>query len=364
MAALVDHDLASFRVQLQEWHCNPTHADRVLRAFYQNCGKLDPTSLGVGKELQDRLRAIAPRRSEIQSVHRSADGTTKLLITFTGGGSTEAVLMPGHRADRAAGCVSSQIGCAMGCDFCASTKSGLERNLEAGEIVEQFLHLKKLAADQHRRLTSLVFMGMGEPMHNIEHVIDAIRRIADPNLGGLGWRQITVSTVGVVPGIDRLAEADLNVHLALSLHAPDDETRAKLVPANRRYGVFEILSAARRFYVRTRRVVTIEYCLLANVNDSDSHALLLAQRLEGFRAHVNVIPYNPIGAGISGIHYQRPTPERVERFLGILRNNNTVAHARQTRGDDVAAACGQLRRRELTALRTIQAGNDLPVSLS
>jgi 23S rRNA (adenine2503-C2)-methyltransferase len=194
-------------------------------------------------------------------------------------------------------------------------------------------------------------MGMGEPMHNLDNVIAAIRRIADPDLGGLGWRQVTVSTVGVVPGIDRLAEADLNVHLALSLHAPDDETRAKLVPANRRYPNAEIISAARRFYAKTRRVVTIEYCLLADLNDSDVQAMSLAKLLEGFRAHVNIIPYNPIGAGVSGIHYRRPSPVRIERFLGILRDNSTVAHSRETRGDDVSAACGQLRRRELNVLK-------------
>jgi 23S rRNA (adenine2503-C2)-methyltransferase len=350
MAALVDHDLNTLQALLRQWECKPSHAGKILRHFYENSGKLDLPSLDVGKELRTRLNSLAQRRSNIQSTHRSADGTTKLLVEFSGGGSTETVLMPGHRRDRAAGCVSSQIGCAMGCDFCASTKSGLERNLEAGEIVEQFLHLRETTANDHRRLTSLVFMGMGEPMHNLDNVIAAIPRIANPDLGGLGWRQVTVSTVGVVPGIDRLADADLNVHLALSLHAPDDQTRAKLIPANRRYPVAEIVSAAKRFYARTRRVVTIEYCLLADVNDSDAHALSLAGLLEGFRAHVNVIPYNPIGAGVSGIHYQRPAPERIERFLSILRDNNTVAHPRQTRGDDVAAACGQLRRRELNVL--------------
>jgi 23S rRNA (adenine2503-C2)-methyltransferase len=237
----------------------------------------------------------------------------------------------------------------MGCDFCASTKAGLERNLEAGEIVEQFLHLKAAAASQGRRLTSLVFMGMGEPMHNLDNVIGAIRRIADPDLGGLGWRQVTVSTVGVVPGIDRLCDADLNVHLALSLHAPDDETRGRLVPANRRYPVAEIVDAAKRFHARTGRVVTIEYCLLAGVNDADDHARALARLLDGFRAHVNVIPYNPIGGpGLGGTRYERPPRERVIRFLAVLRDGGAVAHARETRGDDVAAACGQLRRRSLT----------------
>jgi 23S rRNA (adenine2503-C2)-methyltransferase len=184
---------------------------------------------------------------------------------------------------------------------------------------------------------------MGEPMHNLDAVLGGVRRIADPALGGLGWRQVTVSTVGIVPGIDRLAEADLNVHLALSLHAADDLTRARLVPMNRRYGVAEIVAAARRFHECTGRIVTVEYCLLAGVNDSNTQAHLLAALLAGFRAHVNLIPYNPIGAGLTGVAYARPADERVTHFLGILRNAGVVAHVRETRGDDVAAACGQLR---------------------
>jgi 23S rRNA (adenine2503-C2)-methyltransferase len=251
--------------------------------------------------------------------------------------------MPAYRADRAAGCISSQIGCAMGCDFCASTKCGLERNLTAGEIVEQFLLLKREAMRDRRRLRSLVFMGMGEPMENLDNVIGAIRRIADPAMGALGWRQITVSTVGIVPGIDQLADANLNVHLALSLHAPDDETRSRLVPMNRRWKVAEIVAAAKRFQERTGRVVTIEYCMLAGVNDSNEQGELLARLLQDFRAHVNLIPYNPIGTGLSGTIYIRPTEQNVAHFARILQEHGVVVHARRTRGDDVAAACGQLR---------------------
>jgi 23S rRNA (adenine2503-C2)-methyltransferase len=346
MLALPDHDLESLAALFRQWGCKPAHVKKVLREFYAGAGQLNLLGLEIGKDLRKHLADVPQRRSRVLTTHRSADGTLKLLVGFDGatGGSTETVLMPGHRPDRAAGCVSSQIGCAMGCDFCASTKSGLERNLEAGEIVEQFLHLREAAAAQNRKLTSLVFMGMGEPMHNLDHVLGAIRRIADPDLGGLGWRQVTVSTVGVVPGIDRLADADLNVHLALSLHAPDDATRAKLVPANRRYPVAEIIAAAKRFYDRTGRVVTIEYCLLAGVNDADDHARALAALLDGFRAHVNVIPYNPIGVGISGVRYERPDRDRVIQFLTVLRDGGAVAHARETRGDDVSAACGQLRQ--------------------
>jgi 23S rRNA (adenine2503-C2)-methyltransferase len=237
----------------------------------------------------------------------------------------------------------------MGCDFCASTIGGLERNLSAGEITEQFLHLKRLSASLDRRLRTIVFMGMGEPMHNLDSVLGAIKRIADPNLGALGWRQVTVSTVGVVPGIDRLAEADLNVHLALSLHAPDDATRSSLIPSNRRWPVAEVMDAAKRFQQRTRRIVTIEYTLLAEVNDTEGQAELLAGRMRGFRAHVNLIPYNPIGPGISGRIYQRPTHERIGRFLAILREGGVVAHVRHTRGDDVSAACGQLRMTDATS---------------
>jgi 23S rRNA (adenine2503-C2)-methyltransferase len=239
--------------------------------------------------------------------------------------------------------VSSQIGCAMGCDFCASTRNGLERDLTAGEIVEQFLQLKEQAAAANRRLRTLVFMGMGEPLLNFDNVVAAIKRIAHPNLGGLGWRQITVSTVGIVPGIDRLTDTDLNIHLAVSLHAPDDETRSRLVPMNRRYTVAEVIDAAKRFESRTGRTPTIEYCMLAGVNDSEDQAALLAARLVGFRAHVNLIPYNPIGPAIRGVAYSRPSAERMQKFIEILRARGVVAHFRDTRGDDVNAACGQLR---------------------
>ena len=275
----------------------------------------------------------------------SSDGTVKLLVGFDGGGAAESVLMLSHDGRRAAGCISSQIGCAMGCDFCASTRNGLERSLSAGEIAEQFLHLRSVAASVGRRLATLVFMGMGEPMLNLDNVIPAIERIAKPNMGALGGRQITVSTVGIVPGIERLADADLNVHLAVSLHAPDDEIRQRIIPTARKYTVGQIIAAARQFEQRTGRIVTIEYCLLAGVNDADQHAEQLASVLAGFRAHVNLIPCNSIGAGISGRVYATPAEERVRQFLKILCARGVVAHIRHPRGDDVNAACGQLRER-------------------
>jgi len=349
MRALVEFDIPTLQTALTAAGFAPSHARAILREYYRGDGDIDFTRLRVGPRIQDWIeREMAPFRSIVAARAKSADGTIKLLLQFPDGGATECVLMPGYRPDRAAACVSSQIGCAMGCDFCASTRGGLERNLTAGEIAEQYLRLKAQAARLGRQIKSLVFMGMGEPMHNLDNVIAGIRRIADPDMGGLGWRQVTVSTVGIVPGIDRLAQADLNVHLALSLHAPDDPTRSQIVPANRGYSVAQIMAATRRFAEKTARIPTIEYCLLAGMNDQVEHARSLAALLDGFRAHVNLIPYNSIGAGISGRQYQRPSAERVIAFLNQLRELGVVAHLRDTRGDDVSAACGQLRRTALT----------------
>ena len=343
LRSLCDFDLREFEALLQEWGFPAVHAQTILRTYYRNGGEIELSRLLIGSALEAKLHAsLAIRNSTVTRRHESADGTVKLLISFEKGGAAEAVLMAMDRPDRAAACVSSQIGCAMGCDFCASTLRGLERNLTAGEIVEQFLHLKAEALRTGRRLHTLVFMGMGEPMQNLDEVLAAIRRIGGGELGALGWRQITVSTVGIVPGIEQLAASDLNVNLALSLHAPDDETRAKIVPMNRRYSVSEIVAATKRFYERTGRITNIEYCMLDGINDSDAHARMLAELLRGFRTHVNIIPYNTIGVGLSGAEYRTPPDERVAGFIAILRAAGVVVHERRRRGDDVNAACGQL----------------------
>ena len=346
MAALSDFDLGTLESQFQQWGLKAAHARPLLRRFYDADGCLDYADLPLDEFGRSTLRTLdrqlPPRQSKILYRHASGDATTKILIGFTGGGAVESVLMPAYRPDRAAGCVSSQIGCAMGCDFCASTLAGFERHLEAGEIVEQYLHLRALAAGAGRRLATLVFMGMGEPLHNLPNVIAAIQRIAHPETGALGWRQITVSTVGIVPGIDELARSGLNVHLALSLHAPDDETRSRLVPVNRRWPVQEILAAGFRYARITGRVLNIEYCLMRGINDSPLQADLLAHLVGGRGAHVNLIPYNPIGAGLSGKVYVRPEAVEVESFYQRLRLGGVVTHVRRPRGNDVSAACGQL----------------------
>ncbi len=344
MPALTDFTPETLAAQFTQWGHHPAHAARLLRSFYWSNGDCDLAGLRLGKQLQRRVEEEIPlRQSRILARSRSADGTIKLLVGFDAGGAVESVLMPAYGAQRAAGCVSSQMGCAMGCDFCASTRNGLERNLGGGEIAEQFLHLRAEAQSLGRRLSTLVFMGMGEPLHNLDSVIAAIRLIAAPKLGELGWEQVTVSTVGLVPEMDRLADSGLDVRLALSLHAADDATRARLVPLNRRYGVAEVLDATRRYAQRTGTIPTIGYCMLAGINDSDDHARALADRLDGLRAHVNLIPYNSIGTGISGFPFEAASPRRMQVFLAILRERDVFARVRRTQGEDVNAACGQLR---------------------
>jgi 23S rRNA (adenine2503-C2)-methyltransferase len=320
------------------------HAPRLLRAVHG----LPAESAGwrLPEGLLERLRADFPIvATEPVRRQQATDGTTKLLLRLRDGRTVESVLMSDYHPDRAAGCVSSQVGCAMGCDFCATTQTGFERNLSAGEIVEQFLHLRREACASGRRLRTLVFMGMGEPMLNLDNVLAAIRRIADPRLGGFGWRQVTVSTVGVVPGIEALRQAGLGVHLAVSLHAPDDATRADLLPMGRRHPVGEVLAAADRYQAASGRVTTIQYCLLEGVNDSLAQARDLARLLNGRRMHVNLLRYNPTGLSLRGRCYAPSSPERTEAFLRELRACGVVAHLRRARGQDIDAACGQLRRR-------------------
>jgi len=370
---LAEFDVSSLQDRFAEWGFPRVHAKRVLRRFYDSGGEtIDGVQIAAA--LRQRLLAGGLRGTKLLTRRQASDGTVKLLVGVgepapsesayrllpaAYSSSVECVLMPSHLPDRAAGCVSSQVGCAMGCDFCASTKAGVERSLTSGEIVEQFLWLRAQAMKLGRRVQTIVFMGMGEPLMNYDSVVAAVRRIAGEDLGAIGWRHVTISTVGIVPGIDRLTAEGLGVQLAVSLHAPDDDTRAAIIPTGKRYRVDDILAAVQRYQAASGRIATVEYTLLAGVNDSDAQAELLAQRLAACtpaatshrdtRMHVNLIPYNAIGAGVSGREYRRPSPERMNRFLEILRDRNIVAHFRRTRGQDIEGACGQLRERALSA---------------
>jgi 23S rRNA (adenine2503-C2)-methyltransferase len=272
----------------------------------------------------------------------SADGETrKARLSLRDGHHIETVLMP-HHGVRNSACVSTQAGCPMACAFCATGEMGLIRNLSAGEIVDQVRHWQMELAGAGERVSHVVFMGMGEPFNNYEATVQATRTLIDPGSFGISPRRITISTCGVVPKIDALAGEGLAVNLAISLHAPDDRTRLAIMPINRRWGVEEVLAAAARYVKRTKRRITFEYILLAGVNDSAATAQLLGERITAHlrprEAHVNLIPYNPGPGG-----FRRPSVHVMERFAAVLAGRGIAATLRISKGQDIAAACGQLK---------------------
>jgi len=330
---------------------------RQVFKWVQGRGITDPAAMtDLPQAFRERL--ADPRLSmplSVSEVRRARDGTRKLVCELALGGKIECVLIPmsddpdddpedeeGAWDGRVTLCVSTQIGCAMGCVFCASGQAGLERGLKAEEIVAQVLTARgRLAPGEHLR--NLVFMGMGEPLHHYDETARAIRLLTHPEGIGMSPRRITVSTVGLVPGIRRLGDDFAGkVGLALSLHAPNDEVRNGIVPMNRRYPVRDVLEAVRAYPLPKRRRVTIEYILIAGVNDAPSHAKELARALRGLRVKVNLIPMNPISAAKMG----SPEAARVEAFKEMLARDGYSVFVRKQRGDDVDAACGQLVLRE------------------
>jgi 23S rRNA (adenine2503-C2)-methyltransferase len=285
------------------------------------------------------------------ALHRqAADGTEKLLLALADDHRIECVLIREH--DRRTICISTQVGCAMGCVFCASGLDGVVRNLTTGEILEQMLHLQRLLpADE--RLSNIVVMGMGEPLANLSALLPALRTATSPTGLGIGARKITVSTVGLPAAMDRLTAEDVQYHLAVSLHAPDDELRSQLVPVSRNIGLSAVMAAADRFFDANRRRLTFEYVLLGGLNDQPEHARRLANVLAGRMALLNVIPYNPV----AGLPYQTPTAPAQERFLQILDQAGINVQVRTRKGDRIDAACGQLRRLQNVAMpASINAG--------
>jgi len=270
--------------------------------------------------------------------HTTADdGTEKLLLQMHDGGRIECVLL--REKDRRTICISSQVGCAMGCVFCASGLDGVDRNLTAGEIAEQMLRLQALLPEEER-LSHIVVMGMGEPLANIDRLLPALDFASSPDGLGISARRITISTVGLPPAINKLSELDTRYHLAVSLHAPNDELRTKIVPVNKNIGIDSILEAADRYFEVSGRRLTYEYVLLANLNDRPEHAHELAHILKGRTALLNIIPYNPV----PGLDYETPSTQAQQRFRQILESQGITVKTRHRKGDKIDAACGQLRR--------------------
>jgi 23S rRNA (adenine2503-C2)-methyltransferase len=289
------------------------------------------------------LRAELAKSIKMSSVslvteETSKDGqTTKALFALADGKEIEAVLMR-HRGGRTTACISSQAGCALRCDFCATGQGGFFRNLSALEIFDQALFVERRARAEKRALTNIVYMGMGEPFLNYDAVMDSIAMLNDKDGFNLGARHMTVSTAGVVTGIERFTRQGIQVNLAISLHAPDDELRTKLMPINKKWPIAKLMAATREYVAATRRKVFYEYVMLAGVNDRPDDARQLADLLGGPLHHVNLIPYNATAAT-----YGRSTPQAMRRFQEILRERGVPSTIRYTMGDDIAAACGQLR---------------------
>jgi 23S rRNA (adenine2503-C2)-methyltransferase len=272
---------------------------------------------------------------ELVARERSADGTEKFLLQLADGRRIESVFIPDTPANTF--CISTQVGCAMACSFCLTGKMGLVRNLTAGEIAGQVRVLAD-ALGLRGRAFNIVLMGMGEPLHNYDETMKALRILNDPEGLALPMRRVTLSTVGLLPALERLAREPLMPNLAISLHAPSDVLRGELVPINKKYGISDIIAACKRFPLKKRARITFEYVLLAGVNDRPEDARALAKLLAGVKSKVNLIPLN----AAAGIPYDRPSDQSVDRFGQILADRGLTVSVRKSRGRDIRAACGQL----------------------
>ncbi|MBQ7503252.1 23S rRNA (adenine(2503)-C(2))-methyltransferase RlmN [bacterium] len=277
---------------------------------------------------------------------QSVQDTSKFLFLLPDGNMVESVKMRYLEhlgARRVAVCISSQVGCAMGCQFCASGKAGLVRNLRAWEIVDQALQIQKVLDEAEERVANIVFMGIGEPMHNLDNVVRAIKLLNSGDGFGVGMRHIAVSTCGVVPGIERLAELRYPLKLAISLHASNNEVRSEIMPVNRRWPIEALLQACRRYQEAVGRRITFEYVMLEGVNDSEEDAARLVRLLKGIRSLVNLIPWN----AVDHPSFKRSSKERIRRFQEKVQELGIRCTLRREKGADIDAACGQLRLRRM-----------------
>jgi 23S rRNA (adenine2503-C2)-methyltransferase len=333
----------------------PFRARQLLQWLHQR-GEDDFEKMSdLARALREKLGAVASVQAPaIVGDTTASDGTRKWLLKVDGANAVEAVFIPETR--RGTLCVSSQAGCVLDCAFCSTGKQGFNRNLSTAEIIGQ-LWLANRLLEGDRPVTNVVMMGMGEPLLNLDNVLPALRVMLDDNAYGLSRRRVTVSSAGVVPGIDRLRD-ECPVALAVSLHAPNDALRDRLVPINRKYPLAELLAACNRYLDRAPRdFITFEYVMLEDVNDSPAHARELVDVAAKVRSKFNLIPFNPFPRS----EFKRSSPDRIARFAEILQRAGLTVTTRKTRGDDIAAACGQLagdvadRTRRSVTLREVRA---------
>ncbi|EKE85231.1 bifunctional tRNA (adenosine(37)-C2)-methyltransferase TrmG/ribosomal RNA large subunit methyltransferase RlmN [Idiomarina xiamenensis] len=339
---LLDLDREGMREFFKELGEKPFRADQVLKWLYHYCVDDFDDMSNLNKKLREKLKHIAEIRApEIRLQQQSSDGTIKFVMTLFDGQDVETVWIP--ESDRATLCVSSQVGCALECTFCSTAQQGFNRNLRVAEIIGQVWRVNKLlgayAETGVKAVTNVVMMGMGEPLLNLKNVVPAMRLMMDDWGFGLSKRRVTLSTSGVVPALDLMKE-QIDVALAISLHAPDDALRDQIVPINKKYPIAEFLAASRRYIdgSKANKAVTVEYVMLDHVNDSTEQAHALAKTLAGTPSKVNLIPFNPF----PGNEYGRSSNSRIDRFAKVLMSHGLTVMVRKTRGDDIDAACGQL----------------------
>jgi 23S rRNA (adenine2503-C2)-methyltransferase len=338
---IYDLDLPDLKAQVKKWGEPNFRANQIWQGLYRNLWSTPDKFSNLPQGLRDKLEKEFSFSSLTPvNVQNSLDGETqKILFHLPDGRPIETVRMGYER--RRTLCISTQSGCAMGCEFCATGQMGFLRNLSSGEIVEQVLYFARKLADAGDHVTNIVLMGMGEPFHNYDASLAAIDRLNNPDGMNLGARRFTISTVGLVPAIDRFAKEERQINLAISLHAADDELRSSMLPINKRYPIADLLSAAKKYTEQTHRRVTFEWALIRGVNDTPEQANKLAALLRGMLAHVNVIPLNPT----DGFNGRATTSEQVKNFQSILEQNGISCSIRIRRGIDIQAGCGQLAQK-------------------
>ena len=329
--------------QLQTWLADLGVEGYRTRQVARWVFKVGVAHVSAMTDLPKALRQALEQRAQITqlpglAVYQASDGTRKLRYQLDDGAAIESVLI--REPTRLTLCVSTQAGCRIGCAFCLTTKGGLRRHLRPAEIVDQIIQARK-QLEPGEQLTNLVFMGMGEPLDNYRHTVQALRLITHPDAVGFSPRRITVSTSGLVPAIRKFGAEGLRVNLAVSLNAPNDAIRSQLMPINKRWPIGELLAACREYPLPPSRRITFEYVLLAGINDRPAHAEQVARLLTGLRCKVNLIPFNDF----PGALFQRPSPDTVKRFQAVLLDHYLTATIRESRGREIGAACGQLAER-------------------
>jgi 23S rRNA (adenine2503-C2)-methyltransferase len=337
---IFDLDYKDLSEQLREWSIQNFRTKQLWQGLYNQLYDSVESFTTIPQILKDTLTTnySFSGLTAIDEIQSKNGQTKKVLFKLKDGLTIESVLM--HYKDRETVCVSTQVGCAVGCTFCATGKMGLHRNLTPGEIVEQVLFFERILTEKMKKVTNIVFMGMGEPFQNFENSIKAIDILHHPEGLNLGERRFTISTVGIPDKIRQFANMNRQINLAVSLHTPFNQKRTEIVPINRRFPINDVMAAVKYYLDKTNRRVSFEYALIAGENDSPKEALALAELLRGLICHVNLIPVNPIGTNI-----QATTRTNVLKFQRLLEENGIPCSVRLGRGVDIQAGCGQLASR-------------------